>query len=109
MTTLHAHVETAASDCDGPLYRHWVEQMTDEEKADQFGDLDFRARLLSNHVSFWPAEGAEVTVKVYRDGFDTSEPTEEGYRQSCVRWCEDADCDTAERGQRDVFAERAGY
>jgi hypothetical protein len=108
-TTLHAHIETLSVDCDGPLYRNYCFTLTDDEKADQFGDLVFRDRVLGAMVTWWPAEGAECTVRITRDGFTTDEPTEEGSRGSQVRWCEDAGCDTNQAGQRDVFAEQMGY
>lgn len=105
--SLHAHVDTAARDCDGPVYRDWVETMTDGERASDFPDLDFKARILSNHVSFSPAD--KVTVTVREDGFVMEEATEEGFRSAEVRWCEDEDCDPDKRGQRDVYAELMGY
>lgn len=113
-TNLHAHVDTYAVDCDGPLYRSWVEKLNDEEIAEHvaaqgvndFHDLHFKARVLSNHVSFH-SEGW-VTVKVTAQGFTMEEPTDEGCRAAEARWCED-ECELDERSQRDVYAEMMGY
>lgn len=120
MTTsfsLHAHVATASSDCDGPMYRDFIEQPNDLEIAEHnegeargynnFADLHFKERVLGNHVSMHSEYGVEV--KVTRDGFRSHEVTDEGYRQAEVRWCEDPGCDPEERGQRDVFAEMMNY
>ena len=113
-TNLHAHVDTASADCDGPMYRSWVEKLNDEEVAEHvaaqgvndFHDLHFKARVLSNHVSFHSEAGVFVTVTA--DGFVMNEDTEEGYRSASVRWCED-ECDETKTSYRDVFAEQMGY
>lgn len=115
--TLHAHVATASRDCDGPMYRDYVEAANDLEIAEHnegeargynnFADLTFKARILAGQVSFSPDVSVKVEVTVH--GFTTSEPTEEGYRSSEVRWCEDADCDPNAASQRDVYAEQMGY
>lgn len=116
MTThLHAHVSTASRDCDGPLYRDYVSALNDDERAEHeraqgvndFHDLNFKSRILSNHVSFHTEFG--VSVKVTAEGFWTREQTDEGYRSAEVRWCEDPDCDPHEASQRDVYAEAMGY
>lgn len=114
---LHAHISTASSDCDGPQYNEWVQTMNDDERAEDavaskrgynnFSDLQFKERILCNHVSLHSEFG--VTVKGDADGFFMNEPTEEGYRSAEVRWCTDEDCDTDERSHRDVFAEQMGY
>jgi hypothetical protein len=116
-TTLHAHVSTAATDCDGPMYRDFVvalnqEELTSHAEAEErgyndFHALDFKKRVLGSHVSFSSEIG--VTIQVTRDGFTVEEPTEEGHRSVEVRWCEDVDCDPDAYAQRDVFAERMGY
>lgn len=105
--SLHAHVNIASADCDGPLYRDHVSQMTDAEKASDFPDLDFKQRVMGSHVSFSPM--GEVRVTVTEDGFTMHEQTDEGFRSAEVRWCEDEDCDPDKRGQRDVYAEMMGY
>jgi hypothetical protein len=114
-TTLHAHVATASADCDGPLYRDYVTSLNDSERAmheaaqgvNDFHDLEFKSRVLSNHVSFHSEGG--VSVNVSEHGFTMSESTDEGYRSAEVRWCEDEDCDPHAASQRDVFAEQMGY
>jgi hypothetical protein len=112
-TTLHAHVDTAAADCDGPMYRTYVESLNDSERAmhdaangvNDFHDLVFKERVLGNHVSFH----GRVTVEVHPHGFNSHEITDEGYRSADVRWCEDESCDPHAASQRDVFAEQMGY
>ena len=112
MTTLHAHVETASADCDGPLYRSHVEQMNSDEIAESkkvyndFSDIHFMNRVFTNHCG--PYAVHQLTIKVDDDGFEWNEQTEEGYRSGQVRWCRD-DCDLNEAWQRDVFAEQMGY
>ena len=114
---LHAHINTASADCDGPMYREYVGRPNDDEIAmheaaeanggwNDFSDLAFKARMLENQVSFHSEFG--VTVKVNEHGFDMHEQTDEGYRSADVRWCEDEDCEDA-YSQRDVFAEMMGY
>lgn len=115
-TTLHAHVSTASSDCDGPMYRDYVTELNSDEIAsheaaeargyNDFHDLEFKARVLANAVSFH-ADDAEIHV--FPEGFRYSEPTDEGYRSQEVRWCEDESCDPNSYSQRDVYAEMMGY
>lgn len=113
-TSLHAHISTFSSDCDGPMYRDFVKTMNDAEIAhheqangvNDFSSLMFKERILSWHVSFSPLDEAEV--RITRDGFDYVEATDEGMRRVEVRWCED-DCATDQYSQRDVFAEQMGY
>lgn len=112
--TLHAHVSTAAADCDGPMYRDYVEVFNDAETAEHeaaqgvndFSDIHFMQRVMMNVAS--PYAVHQMTVKVDDSGIEVSEATEEGYRNASVVWCRD-DCDTEARGQRDVFAEQMGY
>jgi hypothetical protein len=113
-TNLHAHVSTSSSDCDGPMYRDYVATMNDAEQAEDregdergynnFADLHFKARILSNHVSFH----AVCEISTNEDGFHVHENTDEGYRAAEVRWCED-ECDESLASQRDVYAEMMGY
>lgn len=112
---LHAHVSTSSRDCDGPMYREYVETLTDADRLaivaangiNDFTDLEFKARILSFHVSFHSEFG--VTVRMDADGFQVSEPTDEGHRSSEVTWCENEGCDPNARWQRDVYAEAMGY
>lgn len=111
---LHAHIDTASTDCDGPLYRDYVEFLTDEEKAasvaangiNDFTDIRFRERILNSQVNVYCCEAG--TLLVDGDGFRWTEQTDEGYRSSTVRWCEDPTC-TPSYAQRDVYAEMMGY
>lgn len=114
-TSLHAHVSTAAADCDGPMYRDYVTELNDDEVAEHerangvndFHDLHFKERVLGNHVSFHTEFGCKVEVTA--EGFTAHEQTDEGYRSAEVRWCEDESCDPRAYSQRDVFAEMMGY
>lgn len=111
---LHAHVSIASADCDGPIYRDYVEVFNDAEVAEReaaqgindFSDLHFMNRVLTNVCG--PYAVHQMTVKMDGDGFEFSEQTEEGYRSGEVRWCHD-ECDTDARGYRDVYAEQMGY
>lgn len=112
MTKLHAHIETAASDCDGLITRDYVMTMTDEERASEFGDLEFHDRVVTSVVNTYSLDG-EATLKVSRlnDGsvrISWTEPTEEGYRNSEATFCTD-DCDDEESSYRDHRAESMGY
>jgi hypothetical protein len=114
-TTLHAHVSTASADCDGPMYRDYVTSLNDvellmHEKANgvnDFHDLEFKSRVLSNHVSFHSEFGVQASIT--EGGFTMHEQTDEGYRSAEVYWCEDAECDPNSYSQRDVFAEQMNY
>lgn len=111
MSNLHAHISTATSDCDGPMYRDYVVFLNDEEKAEHerqdgvndFHELNFKSRILGDMVSFH----AESAVKVSESGFTVSEPTEEGHRYVEVSWCEH-ECEES-YSQRDIYAEMMGY
>jgi|SRR6478752_1122319 len=116
-TNLHAHVSTASADCDGPMYRDYVTELNDSERAEHaaaeargyndFHEIEFQQRVLGNHVSFHTE--FECHVKVTGDGFTVHETTDEGYRSAEVRWCRDESCDPHAASQRDVFAEQMGY
>lgn len=111
---LHAHVETASVDCDGPLYRDHVEIYNEDELRERaeaqgindFSEIHFRERVLLSCISVYSCEQGRLTVGDH--GFDWHETTEEGHRSATVRWCWD-DCDTDAAGQRDVYAEAMGY
>lgn len=115
MSNRHAHVSTSSADCDGPMDRHYVIEQNDDERAESgqvyndFSEINFRERVLGSIVSLTTlVDGMEGTVRIHEHGFDWSRPTDEGYESAEVIWCED-DCDLGERGQRDYFAEAAGY
>lgn len=112
---LHAHVTATSTDCDGPLDTDYViclndEEITEHEKAagvNDFHDLYFKARVLGHLATFCPEQQQKIVIDA--EGIETQETTEEGYRHSQARWCEDPDCDTDERSRRDHFAEAMGY
>lgn len=111
---LHAHVHTASSDCDGPLYRDYTVFLNDEERLEHlrqdgvndFFDLHFKERILASQVSFHSEYGASVDITA--TGFAYREQTDEGYRSAEVTWCEDEGCGES-YSQRDVYAEMMGY
>ncbi len=104
---LHAHLDSATADCDGPMYREYVVQMNDDEKTQEDPEYTFKHRVLEGQVFMHSEFG--VTVKVDQDGFQTQEQTDEGYRSVTVRWCTDETCDEEAYSQRDVYAEMMGY
>lgn len=121
--TLHAHVETASSDCDGPFYTDYVMTPNDAEIAESeaangvndFSDIHFveRVAMAISHVYSCMWSGT-LTVTAEDEGsfertFEWSERTEEGHRSATARICTDEACDTDRRGQRDVYAEMMGY
>lgn len=111
-TTLHAHFETAASDCDGLITRDYVVVPNDEERASEFGDIEFHDRVVAMVVNTYSLD-REARLEVHRlaDGdvrMSWSEPTEEGYRATEVTFCNDH-CDEAESSYRDHRAESMGY
>lgn len=103
---IHAHVETAARDCDGLYENMWVIPSKNED------DLAFIHRVTGLYASPY-AIGSSMTVKSVRldDGdvrMSISEPTDEGYRATEVTFCHD-ECDLDESGYRDHTAESMGY
>lgn len=113
-TTLHAHVSTASSDCDGPLYREYVTEMNDSERSDDLGDVEFYNRVVANTVTAYGSfRGGSLKVEVDDEygnvSLEWSEPTEEGFRSTSVQFCEDESCDPNQASQRDVYAEMMGY
>lgn len=112
MPKLHAHFETAASDCDGLITRDYTITQTDEEAAGEFGDIEFHDRIVAMVVNTYSLD-SEGTLKVSRLGdgdvrMSWSEPTEEGYRATEVTFCHDL-CDLDETSYRDHRAESMGY
>lgn len=101
--TLHAHVETASADCDGPMHRSYtVFQAEGGEDTMDFMNNTFAGQVSPYAVSI----GMKVTIT--EDGFEWNESTEEGYRSGEVRWCHEPDCEPRS-SQRDVYAEMMGY
>jgi len=101
---LHAHVSTSSRDCDGDYSGGHVDEMTLEERCDQFHDLHFKERVMGNVVSLH----GEGTLEVSPSGLHWREQTEEGYRAADVEWCE-RECEAERPWQRDHRAEAAGY
>lgn len=114
MSNLHAHIDTYAVDCDGPISNSYVMTMNDDEKASEFGDIEFHNRVVASVVNTYSifqqgtlrvtsGEGADYVAML-----EWSEQTEEGGRSTSAFICEN-DCDTGERSYRDHRAEDAGY
>lgn len=111
---LHAHFSTTSTDCDGRIDRDYVLVMTDEERASEFGDIEFHDRIVASVVNSYSLDGeARLTVtrlpgehKEVRLVWE--EPTEEGFRHTEVTICSDR-CDEAETSYRDHRAESMGY
>jgi hypothetical protein len=101
---LHAHVSTNSRDCDGDYSGGHVDEMTTQERCDQFGDLHFKERVLGNVVSLH----GEGTAEISPSGIHWREQTDEGYRAADVEWCED-ECESERPWQRDHRAEAMGY
>lgn len=113
--TLHAHVETHATDCDGPLSSGYLLTMNDHEQADQFGDIKFMERVVSHVVNVYSLFRSGTLQVDCLDESSTekrlswSEQTEEGHRSVEATICTD-DCDLSEDSwRRDHQAEAAGY
>lgn len=107
---LHAHYESSSVDCDGRMDRSYVISPNDDERASEFGDLEFKERVLGNVVSV-TGLGGTLTVTTFEDGtarLSWGEQTDEGSRSVEATFCED-DCDDAEYSQRDHSAEAMGY
>ena len=104
MTGLHAHMSGSSRDCDGTYSQGHVYEMTTQEKADQFGDLQFKDRVITNIITLH----GYGTLTVTPAGASWSEQTDEGYRAVDILWCED-DCPNERSWQRDHRAEAMGY
>lgn len=99
----HIHVETAATDCDGPVYRTYVVWCPDGSE-----DYEFWA----NHVksmTYAYADSGELRI-TSGDDFRRAqwwETTDEGSCHVSATLCRD-ECED-ESTYRDVRAEQAGY
>lgn len=117
--TYHAHIDSAARDCDGLYTRDHVMSLSalegmQNDNGSGDGDYAFESRVLRSVVSL---TGFGGTLTVIRGDVDNgegwtrmewSEATDEGYRNIDVRFCRD-DCDDAVSHFRDHTAEAAGY
>lgn len=117
-TNLHAHVDTFARDCDGGHGDDYIMALSADEVAhsvkangiNDFHEIIFRDRVVASVVnSYSIEEGFTGTLQVTAHGLDWSEPTDEGYRRTEVRWCEDEECDPNARAVFDEYAEAMGY
>jgi hypothetical protein len=102
MPTIHTHVESAASDCDGPIERHHIDERRLEDVFNLY-DIPLTPAGTFSHDSTYDEDLGETlyTLRI-------STPTEEGYTSTDYRECGDP-CDLDERGQRDHYAEAMGY
>lgn len=101
----HAHVETNSRDCDGDYQKGHVDVPSTLERCSQFGETDFKERVMVSIVSLH-TDGGALAVKP--EGLEWMEHTEEGYVATTVEWCEREDCERRFY-QRDFRAEAAGY
>ena len=101
--TVHVHIETSSSDCDGPLYRSSTWTPEDDQSSAEF----FAKWMLSLH-----AYNGTVEVHVTADGEwvgTHSQRTDEGYHAEEHRSCIYEDCRGQRASQRDIYAEQMGY
>lgn len=102
--TLHAHVSSTSTDCDGMYSREYV--MVQEDGQDEF---DFQTRVMDNLVS---TTGFGGTLKVHNDEdglrMEWMETTEEGSRHLDADFCT-KDCETDMSLTRDHSAEAMNY
>lgn len=106
---LHAHYESSSTDCDGRMDRSYVIVPNDDERASEFGDIEFQERVLGNVVSM---TGLGGTLRVETEPairLIWSEATDEGGRSVEATFCNDESCDETEYSQRDHAAEAMGY
>lgn len=101
---VHAHVVQNSRDCDGDYEHTHVDRPSAIERTAEFGDLDFKARVMAYIVSFH----VNGLLSVTPDGLLWNQDTEEGYTRTVVNWCEDEAC-SDRRTQRDFRAESMGY
>ena len=114
MQSLHAHIQSYATDCDGPISRTYDMTMTDDERNSEFGDIDFHNRVLASVVNTYSifqsgelrvtsGEGSDYVVRL-----EWWETTEEGGRNVTATICGCPDGDH-EPTYRDHRAEQYGY
>ena len=112
--TIHAHIETYSTDCDGALSSGHVMVPTEHELKDEaFGDIRFHNRVVTSVVNTYSLD-VVGTLRVTRSGDEVrlmwNEPTEEGGRATEAIICTDERCDLEEQPwRRDHQAEAAGY
>jgi hypothetical protein len=122
---LHAHVDSSSRDCDGPLDRFHVTRPVDLRPLDReviaigtrwwehVDTSDFWSKMVE--IQVYPyADDGEATMSITSDGhglytFTQARPTDEGFHHEITRLCRDEDCAYERSGQRDYYAEAAGY
>lgn len=113
--TLHAHIQTYAVDCDGPISSGYTMTVNDNEKRSDFGDIEFHHRVVNRVVNTYSLflTGSLKVTNEEDNGIRLvwSETTEEGGRSIEALICKDEDClsDGDDYWQRDHRAEEAGY
>ena len=101
----HAHVDTRSADCDGTYDKGYTDVPSTLERCSQFGELEFKERVMNSVVSLHAEQGELVVTP---QGLTWSQTTDEGYIYTTVRWCEEKNCDRSSY-QRDYRAEAMGY
>lgn len=86
---LHAHIVSESRDCDGTYHSSRIDRPTAEEVASDFGDLEFKRRIIGDVISVI-AQNGRLIVEPNRISWH--EDTEEGYRTGDADWCV-ADCE----------------
>jgi hypothetical protein len=125
MSTLHAHVDSYTSDCDGGISRTRVERFNEDERVEQvrayfeghrlgyddavndFSDIHFMNRVFANVAG--PYAVMQSTVHIDEEGFRVEERHEEGVRNVTVEWCKREGCENEDSTYRDHRAESMGY
>jgi hypothetical protein len=100
----HAHVVQNSRDCDGEYEHKHVSRPSALERTEEFGDLNFKERVMGYIISFH----VDGILTVAPHGLYWEMNTEEGYTRTSVVWCDEENCDDRAT-QRDFSAERAGY
>jgi len=111
---IHAHFSTRSSDCDGTYDRTYTVTPNDDERASEFGDIEFHDRVVASVVNAYSIlASGRLSVEKRDDGTVTlqwDEGTEEGGIATTATLCEDETCDVDDEPTfRDHTAERAGY
>lgn len=104
--SLHAHVTSRSRDCDGEYRSGYTYPLSIEEQNSDFTEIEFKERVIATVVSVFAVDG---TLSVSPNVVNWHETTDEGYRSSCIEWCEDETCEASKSWQRDMSAEKAGY
>jgi hypothetical protein len=95
LSRLHVHVEKASADCDGTYVHEDHIGLTSEDRADQFGDIHFRERIVGQTVNSYCGLGGRLDVRSHEDmvvSLEWNEPTDEGYRHVSVDFCSRKRC-----------------